>query len=186
MSNFLLKNPDCVLIHIPKTGGTSIRHGIWQSNYDGPTFGTIPEEWSTYFKFAFVRHPLQRMVSAWADFSQHRDFRGDMDAFVDIVTDENVIYDERRKSLQERIRHHTIPQTHPFNCLDLADFVGRHENYENDLSTVLKKVGMDIEAIPKLRTSENGPWQDFLSGDALEKAITFYRDDFKKLGYDLP
>jgi len=42
MSNFLLRNPDCVLIHIPKTGGTTIRKGICGSNYEGPAFGEFP------------------------------------------------------------------------------------------------------------------------------------------------
>jgi hypothetical protein len=36
MSNFLLRNPDCVFIHIPKTGGSSIRNGLWLSRYEGP------------------------------------------------------------------------------------------------------------------------------------------------------
>lgn len=38
MSTFLLKNPDCVFIHIPKTGGSSIRKGVWTGAI-GPRFG---------------------------------------------------------------------------------------------------------------------------------------------------
>ena len=186
MSNFLLKNPNCVLIHIPKTGGSTIRKGIWQSNYDGPEFGKIPPEWNTHFKFAFVRHPLQRLISAWADFSQKRDFRGDIKEFVEIVIDDKIIYDERRKSLAERIRHHTIPQTHPFNNLELADFVGRYENFKKDLSHVLSKVGMSEVDVPVLNKSTHGDWRDHLSGSTLEIAIDFYKNDFHQLDYELP
>ena len=39
MSVFVLKEPDAVFIHIPKTGGMSIRKGIWGQKYDGPYVG---------------------------------------------------------------------------------------------------------------------------------------------------
>lgn len=186
MSNFLLRDPDCVLIHIPKTGGSSIRHGIWRSNYEGPEFWRVPAAWADRFKFAFVRHPLDRLVSAWADFAQLRDFRGTMDDFIDIVVDERVIFDERRSNTAERIRHHTIPQTHPFNCLKEADYVGRYESYAADLAFVLGKVGMPAETTPALRKTEHGPWEAHLSGDALRRAIEFYEQDFDELGYARP
>ena len=49
-------------------------------------------------------------------------------AFLDIVEDESIAYGARRRTAEEKIRHHTIPQSHPFNCLQFADFVGRFEN----------------------------------------------------------
>lgn len=151
MSIFLLKNPDCVLIHIPKTGGTSIRKGLWKKNYEGPAFGRVPEDWRRHFKFAFVRHPLDRMVSAYKMFSQgavgDAEWSLPKDArpltfveFVDIVTDESIIFDERRFTFEERIRHHAIPQTHPFNALDEADFVGRYETLDEDFRKVAARV----------------------------------------------
>ena len=65
MSIFKLKNPDCVLFHIPKTGGTSIRKGVWNKIYDGPVFAAVPEDWGALYKFAFVRHPFDRFISVW-------------------------------------------------------------------------------------------------------------------------
>lgn len=186
MSNFLLKDPECVLIHIPKTGGSTIRRGVWADNYDGPEFWTIPDEWNQYFKFAFVRHPLERFVSAWADFTQLRTYQGTIDDFVDVVTDESVIFDERRKTAKERIRHHTIPQTHPFNCLQMADFVGRHENYLADLEYVLKRVGKKAETIPAIRKTAHDGWRSVLSGENLSRLIEFYEKDFDDLGYAKP
>ena len=186
MSNFLLKDPYCVLIHIPKTGGSSIRHGIWKSNYEGPAFGEIPSGWRNYFKFAFVRHPLDRLISAWSDFSQLRNYKGDIDDFVAIVVDESILYDERRKTMAERIRHHTIPQTHPFNCLHEADFVGRYENYHEDLSSVLSRVGKSVQSFPELRKTDHGHYSDYLKGDTLHAIMDFYHEDFHRLGYARP
>lgn len=145
MSRFLLRDPDCVLIHIPKAGGSTIRKGIWNSNYEGLLFGKVPEDWKPYFKFAFVRRPLERLVSAWADFTQLRNCGGTIDDFIGIVLDDSIIYDERRSSKVEQVRHHTLPQTHPFNTLGAADFVGRYENYISDLKFFLDRGGKRLD-----------------------------------------
>lgn len=195
MSNFLLRDPDCVFIHIPKTAGTSIRKGVWESRYEGPVFGGIPTEWKGLYSFAFVRHPLQRMVSAYKMFTEGA--KGDtnwklppdarpltIEAFVEIVTDESIIYDDRRKTFEEKIRHHTIPQTHDFNCLKEAKFIGRYERLDEDFNTVLKQMNMERH-LPKMHTTTPVQWQDLLQGSLLERCIEFYREDFRSLEYEL-
>jgi hypothetical protein len=193
MSNFFLRDPDCVLIHIPKTGGTSIRKGVWKKNYEGPVFGDIPQAWRGHFKFAFVRHPFDRLVSAWKMFTDGAvgdpewrlpaDARRlDLPRFVDIVLDETIIYDERRFAFEERIRHHTIPQTHPFNCLHMADFVGRYETLERDFQHVLDRLGLKA-SLPHLHRTSHGGWRDYLDGETLGRCRDYYRRDFEELGY---
>ena len=184
MSNFLLKDPDCVFIHIPKTGGLSIRKGVWKGNYDGPVFGYIPEEWQHLFSFAFVRHPLQRLVSAYNMFTSiaNGDSEMTIESFLDIVTDESIIFDERRKTLEERIRHHTIPQTHPFNCLDKAQVVGRQECFDSDFSVITEGFGVDRIA-PKLNMTSGIHWSLILDKVSKDRATEYYREDFKLLGY---
>jgi hypothetical protein len=196
MSNFLLKSPDCVLIHIPKTGGTSIRKGIWGCNYVGPVFGLIPDEWSSCFKFCFVRHPLQRLISSWKMFTYGAE--GDqqwrlpsdareltISAFIDIVLDESIIFDERRRTFEEKIRHHTIPQTHPFNCMDLADHVARFENYTEELQNICHLVGINIGTIPKMHFTKPLIWSEVLHGRDLERCLEYYENDILSFGYSI-
>lgn len=185
MSNFKLLEPDCVFIHIPKTGGSSIRSGVWDGRYEGPEFGRIPDAWTGLFSFAFVRHPMDRLVSAWADFRQLRGYEGDLHAFLDVVENEEIIFDERRSNTPERIRHHAIPQTHPFNCLDKAAFVGRYERYEEDARAVLDRLGVTIDVLPRERKTDRGGWRDHVDGDIVRRATRYYADDFERLGYDV-
>lgn len=199
MANFLLVDPDCVFIHIHKTGGTSIRHGVWRGVRPvEPAFGFMPDDWMHLFKFAFVRHPLDRFISAWKMFtdgatdSQRRagpprpDSNGRRDLsieeFAAIVFDESIIYDERRKTYEERIRHHTIPQTHPFNCLHFADFVGRFETLEADFEFVRRRLGV-TEPLPKLNRTVHGHWSEYLRGDVLARCVAYYAGDLEPLGY---
>lgn len=195
MSNFRLKDPDCVLIHIPKTGGTSIRKGVWERRTSKPAFGHIPAEWAHLYKFAFVRHPLDRMISAWKMFTEGA--KGDkgwklpddarpltMEQFLDIVEDDTIIYDERRSTVEEKIRHHAIPQTHPFNCLQHADFVGRFERLDEDFNVVATHVGIAAD-LPKMHYTDHEQWQKYLSGRNLERAVHYYREDIAVLGYTI-
>lgn len=196
MSNFRLSDPDCVLIHIPKTAGTSIRKGVWKGRVSGgPAFGTIPEDWAPLFKFAFVRHPLDRFVSAFKMFTTGPSGDPDwkpaddahpvtIDAFLDIVLDETIIYDERRRTFRERIRHHAIPQTHPFNCLQFADFVGRYETLEEDFAEICRRLSYRAE-LPKLHVTSHGHWSDELPGHVIDKCRDYYSEDFARLGYSV-
>ena len=197
MSIFLLLQPRCVLIHIPKTGGTSIRKGVWNSRYIGPVFGGVPEEWKQEFKFAFVRHPLCRLTSAYRMFTEGP--RGDsswkpppdarslrFEEFLEIVLDDSIIFDHRRSTFEERIRHHTIPQTHPFNALREADLIGRYEHLQDDFRTIAARVGLNGVHLPRMHFTTAKPYITYFSKSQLKKMVDYYRDDFKKLEYPVP
>ncbi len=200
MSNFRLKQPDAVFIHIPKTGGTSIRRGVWADNYDGPVFGAIPEEWSDLFSFAFVRHPFDRLISAWKMFSEGTTYGGNkctprpvlaegvaLKPFLRVVTNEAIPYDYlpgRVRTTETRIRHHTIPQTHPYNCLHLADFVGRYERFEMDYLVCVQRLGV-TKPLVHMHRSVRSHWRDYMDAEDIELCAEFFRDDFRELGYAL-
>lgn len=197
MSIFLLLQPRCVLIHIPKTGGTSIRKGIWKSNYEGPEFGAVPERWKREFKFAFVRHPLCRLTSAYRMFTEGAvgdpswKFPEDgrplsFDQFLDIVFDESIIYDHRRRSFEEKIRHHTVPQTHPFNALRDADFIGRYERLQDDFKIIAQRVGLGGIDLPHMHFTTARPYMTYFNDTQLKKAVAYYKADFELLQYKLP
>ena len=186
MSNFLLHDPDCIFIHIPKTGGSTIRRGLWKG-YDSPAFGHIPADWPDLFRFAFVRHPLDRFVSAYSDFTQIGSYRGSLADFAEIVMDDGILYDEHRKTLAERIRHHTIPQTHPFNCLSLAQEVYRFERFGDEIARLAARMDLNLgDALPHRRRTKHEGWESLLDATLRRRLVAFYERDFADLGYPLP
>jgi hypothetical protein len=188
MSNFYFPEFDCLLIHIPKTGGKSIRNGFFKGNYMGPFFGEIPEKYLNCFKFAFVRNPFDRIISAWKMFTMGTDLlqyenRFSLEEFLKIVTDESILYDERRSKLEEKIRHHTIPQTHPFNCLEYADFVGRYETLEEDFFSISRKIGVEISALPNINASSRKHYKEYFSESTKSIVEDYYQEDLERLNY---
>lgn len=196
MSVFLIKNPAFVFIHIPKTGGSSIRHGLFHSDYEGPVMGHIPVEWMSMIKVAFVRNPYDRVVSAWKMFSSmHGSALGCGDCsredsfnrFLDVVVDEDIPYDfggVDKVTVNMKIRHHTIPITHAYNCIECADFIGRFENFHSDVNRMLKIVGVPPpDHLPFLNRSRHKPYAAYYDGEAHERVSAFYREDCERFGY---
>lgn len=194
MSNFLFKKYRCVLIHIPKTGGASIRNGFFKGEYEGPALGMIPEEWEPCFKFCFVRNPFDRLVSAWKMFTSGMsntkwEFPGDakpetgLRQFMDIVMDESIPYDSKKRERWDvKIRHHAIPQTHPFNCLHLADFVGRFENLRADFKKICDRLGIEGE-LPHWNKTDHESYQKYFDAETRSLAEQYFAEDLKVLDY---
>lgn len=197
MAAFLILEPRCVFLHIPKTGGASIRLGAFENNYEGPVQGSVPDEWKDLFTFTFVRNPFDRLISAWRMFASGMektiwelpdDGNREMSLrqFLDVVLDESIPFDGRRDTTKKKIRHHAIPQTHPFHCLEQADFVGRFESLEEDFAEVLKRLGAENRPLPHMNRSRQG--DDFMKhydAETWQIATEYYRQDFEQLGYEV-
>jgi hypothetical protein len=218
MSVFLLKQPEAVFIHVPKTAGRSIRVGAWQGRYEGPVRGHIPTEWMSYFKFGFSRHPIDRLISNWKMFG---DGRTDVPAvksngllrllglsgkrvalehhkplfpglsiaqFMDIVEEHDIPLDERRHGTITRrksvLRRHGIPQTHPFNCIHLADYVGRFETIEDSFEIICRKIGASVTLPHTNRTSKSAKGIIPLTADDYDRAMALYSADFLHFNYE--
>ena len=194
MAVFLIRKPRCVFIHIPKTGGSSIRLGFFANRVSGPKQGFIPKAWQNHFKVTFVRNPYDRVISAWKMFRsgmhdsiwQRPEFHTDLSLpqFLAIVTDESIAFSGNRQTTPEKIRHHSIPQTHPYNCLEHADYIGRFESLETDFAEVCQRLEIPFERLPHWnRTDRETDYMQYFDAASLAMVNDFYRADLAELNY---
>ena len=183
MSNFVLKELNCVFIHIPKTGGLSIRKGVFKESPRKRFFGKIPNQYQDCFKFAFVRNPFDRLVSCWryTCFERSRK-RLSFPEFLEIAIDDNIPYD-RQHPWRCFVRHHAIPMTHPFNCLHLADFVGKFEQLQEDFNTICDMLKVPQQQLPHKNKSKHKHYTEYYDDKTLSIVTEKYAKDIEDFGY---
>lgn len=185
----------CIFIHVPKCAGVSVSKSLFGGLAGGHrSIGRYQmifrkREFDSYFKFAFVRNPWDRLVSAflylkgggfnevdrnWA--AENLAAYADFDSFVrHWVTPRNIWS-----------WVHFIPQTY-FICIDGApalDFVGRYENLSADFDFVKKQLGIEARLS---QANQNRPatndFTTFYTDETRDIVADVYRDDIKTLGY---
>lgn len=191
----------CIFVHVPKVAGVSICRSLFGNLAGGHvTIGLYrivfsKEDFTSYFKFSFVRNPWDRLLSAytflkrggmnehdrsWA--KEHLSGYLDFEDFVlGWITPDNV-----ETSL------HFLPQYRfvcaPFTRTLAVDFVGSYENLDRDYAYVRDRLGLSAEvALPHL--NETGPpalRRDFRDSytDAMRRRVAeVYREDVELFGY---
>lgn len=203
----------CIFIHIPKTGGTSINsffHPGVEFHYSKPDyerlFGWCPERklhmqhatsrqlietglitedvWNDYYKFTFVRDPWDR---AYSDYKWIQEFSGVKGSF------ENYIKKEKEFSeiLQDRsndkyLGDHLIPQTDFFDISGpyQMDYVGRFENFRDDIHQVLMNLGIEKKFdIHQNQSKRSKNYSDFYDSERKQLVDKKYGKDISLLNY---
>tara|TARA_R100000808_G_scaffold7892_1_gene22652 strand:+ start:9695 stop:10357 length:663 start_codon:yes stop_codon:yes gene_type:complete len=139
--------------HIAKTGGSSIAQLLRNNKMDDMVLGNkrgiheekvayfeeVLEEWEEYYKFTFVRNKFDLLISLY---NYDRQLNGKY-SLPNHVTFEEFI--TNHVGVQDPIYTHWIDQYYltyaDGECM--YDFVGRFENYNEDLNTVCKHLGIE-------------------------------------------
>ena len=161
-----------------------------------------------FFKFAFVRDPYTRLVSAYLDKFWNKDtsseeyklfvaqiyswkYVRDKDLAQEPRPSFRAFIDELLKQNPTRMNLHWMPQTFVCGFGDIPyDFLGRFENFNEDVAFVLNKLGLGNIHFPS--QEEIGfPPSGALSGSAelytlelMLKVKMMYEIDFAVLGYE--
>ena len=185
-----------IFVHIPKTAGISVCYSLFRGLAGGHKsireycLAFSKEEFESFYKFAFVRHPADRLCSAFRFLRQGG--RSDEDErygreVLGKYADENEFVQKwlRREKLHDYL--HFVPQyefLRTWGTQPRVDFIGRFENLNDDFETIRKKTGG--EPLKKLNTSERGKsWQDVLSESSREIVREVYAEDYELFDYEL-
>ena len=149
-----------------------------------PMFCHYPvRKYSNYFKFAFVRNPWDRLVSAWhnkvvdsnyfqfsdRELSQMQQF----DSFIDYLQDQDVQTCDQHLRLQTRLID-----------LNNIDFIGRFEHFEKDVEAVLQALDLGPVIIGRNNSSLNRKdYRECYSEKMMQKAGDIYFKDINLFSY---
>lgn len=200
MPLFLLNQPRCLFAHIPKTAGNSIRNVVFDGDYAGPWFGDeLPADWLSLFKFAFVRNPFDRVVSAWKMFSE-----GTVDdawelpegGALEMSLEEVLLlgldddarfghprYNQIKPDPLIRLKNHILPQTHPYHGLQHIEFIGRFEQLPGDFALVARTLALSVRELPLSNWTEHTHYRDYFDDRTRQLAEELYADDLEQLSY---
>lgn len=202
-----------ILIHIPKTGGSSFERLLCGQVFDHPTVSRMPnaqgfqhldaremkasfgrEIWEEYFTFSFVRNPWDLMVSLYA-FLLTEHWPGKYLYYHDVF----------KTGVREGIQsdgpisfEDFIDRAPTFNRYSTAgqltylvdrrgkielDFIGRFENYAEDAEKILKTLGVK-EKIGHDKKSEHNHYSTYYNERTKDKIYKLFRRDIKYFGYE--
>lgn len=185
----------CIFVHVPKTGGWSITNSLFDCGTAGHR--TVAEyrqifgeaTFNSYFKFAFVRNPWDRVVSSYSFFKKggntgfhrwgqtHLREYGNFESFVRGCFKREHIYEHK----------HLIPQ-YQFLCDETralaVDFLGRFESFEADFTRLRQKLGGLGSELKHLNASKRSDYRDYYTDETREIIAQAYRADIELFGYE--
>lgn len=136
-----------------------------------------PAVWRDYFKFAIVRNPYDRFISACAFLYRGNPvYRGNEGYF-------------RNDALTSLADHMLIrPQTDllvdPTGRLGM-DYVGRYETLDDSFREVCNSTGLPELTLAQVNASEHAPYRTCYDESLLRAVTDLYRRDFDLLDYSV-
>mgnify|MGYP001469583690 CR=1 FL=1 len=187
-------NKKHIFVAIARTGSTTIKNFFKSDLNTSPeiyhaTIGDIINKYpqkKDYLKWAFVRNPWDRMVSAYYEFRniEHSKWASEVreypsfEAFV-----LNFPYLDISKDI------HFIPQT---DCITIKgkiiiDKICRFENYQDDFCNICKILNINSQKLPKFRTTskfrDKSYVNNYTSQDMIDTVRKFYIKDVINFEY---
>ncbi|MBA2883009.1 hypothetical protein HNR65_003366 [Desulfosalsimonas propionicica] len=183
----------CLFIHITKSAGTSVAKSLFGElpyHYTAVQYRVIfgRKDFNSYFKFAFVRNPWDRLYSAysylaaggWDDkdrqwYKKNISHLPDFNSFVLDWLDARRLYSHL----------HLKPQSH-FICdprgRPMLDYLGYFETLPDDFAHISKVLGIEA-TLDHVNASRRSDYRNIYSPEAIDKVRALYRQDIEKLGY---
>ena len=188
----------CIFVHIPKCAGTWIAKNLFGNL--GASHLSIPEyqlafskkEFDSYFKFAFVRNPWDRLVSAYyflksgGKSSKDRSWalkNLDRIGFQDFIL--NIERQKKKLSYLHFIHQYKF-LCEPGKSHPLVDYLGFYERLEEDYSFIAKKLKIDREPLEVLNVTRGRKkdYREYYSEETKRIVFQIYQKDIELFGYD--
>ena len=133
------------------------------------------EVWNSYFKFAFVRNPFDRFISAMAFFRPQL-FKANAKACI-----QEVLFAQKkgRHFLFLPQEHWMKDQAHQFSM----DFVGKYENLSLDFDKIMHHIGLPATSLQPQNSASHAPYAQYYDAELTTLVQQLYQHDFKAFNY---
>lgn len=189
-----------LFIHVPKVAGSSIEKSLFGTKGKVGHHTAIafyqnnPEKFNTYYTFAFVRHPMDRFVSAYEYLKQ-----GGRNKFDKAWAKENLLpygsfksfalsLNDKRKRQKVLNWMHFKPQ-YLFVCDQekkvLVDFIGKYENLENDFNIITRNLSLEVSLPHENKTAQRKDYHEYYDEETIQIIYRIYQLDFKLFDYSI-
>ena len=187
-------NPNkLVFVHVAKCAGTSMSRSLpsvyhcatnrgkhWLTKHNPENRLRTLDFDSSWYSFAFVRNPFDRMVSAWktrwvSGLTYKKSFLEFL-YYIDKADDEFAkshvwpFFDPRQKLFNE-------------DGTQRVNFIGRLENLKQDFDSVCSIMSIGKIALPHENKGSRGPYQEYYNEEARSIVTERYKKDLEKFNY---
>ena len=153
------KEKKTAFFHIAKTGGSAIHKILREEGYDDGIlsnkklchekkldyFQEVVENWEDYYTFTFIRNKFSQMVSLWNyDSTNHRNFSAYGKEYQDKALNDFGFFIKHFVMPSNDLYAYWIDQYY-LTTVDssvIFDFVGRQEDFKNDIEVAMKEIGI--------------------------------------------
>ena len=196
--------PNLTFIHLPRTGGTSIGHWLYQNSSDAnlAKLDHVHKRYSDQVAskdtttFAVVRNPWDRMVSlcyfmeGWLkkreDRPQWQNLRTQLKKYADFKS-----FIKDIKNLDPIDYTHNPDVNFNFSLIQQQTWwldgpvthVLRFEKLEEDFK-IIQNITNCYLPLPKENTSVHADYRTYYDDESRELVATWFADDIKQLGYE--
>jgi len=189
----------CIFVHIQKTGGSSVRQALHMAQHDADKHRFASELragygeacWRSYFKFAFVRNPWDRLVSWWRMIERNAATGRPMNGFQRFVLSRADSFEEFLTHCDAEYPDHDGSKWIFRNQVDyisdadgiIVDFVGRFERLQADFAVVCSRLGVPTAAMPHLNRSGHRHYSEYYSQATSALVAARFARDIAAFGY---
>lgn len=179
----IIHHHKCIFIHVPKTGGKSICAALGVRNRMHRKASTYTGKQSRHYqKFAFVRNPWDRFVSAYnyllkggePNIKDHRDS-------VEFIR--GMGFDNFVENCQPAVQRqtHFKPQ---YTWLDTSHIsLGRFENLNNDFDNICEKLRIPGKDLPHINKTPHRHYTEYYNDKTRRIIAELYKNDIEYFGY---
>lgn len=183
-----------IFVHVPKVAGISLIHALGfesEHKWHMPLkyYQHIVEgELDKYFKFAFVRNPWDRALSAYHFLLQGGLSEKDH-TYAGIIKKYRSYEDFILRWLSTDSALSLIHFTPMYKFLEDScgtismDFIGRYESIQHDYNHIRSKLGIGTP-LPWKNTSTKNNFQDIYTAKMIDKIAKVYERDISEFNYD--